>query len=288
MLQIEKLSFGYTKKAQVLFEISASIRPGITFLIGENGSGKTTLIKLLASILPSESAISFDGLPCGTQKYKSELAYLPQSFDIYSALKVKQILSFVAGLRGVEKRTVMSSVESAAKSSNITDFLEKRFKDCSGGIQRRVGIACTLIGTPNLILLDEPTVGIDPKERIQLYHTLKTCFVDKTVIISTHILDDLDLLANHIMMLHNGRLSFHGTYKDFCGDLEGKVYLTDCPYSEISNDPHIVVLSKSDDSDLSGFYRVFSDDQLPAPKFKMVKPTSEDIWIYHQSKAGEK
>ncbi len=288
MLQIENLNFSYSRRKKILSNINVTLRPGFTFLLGENGSGKTTFLKLVAGILPSKKSIVFNGIQSESMSFKNELAYLPQAFEVYPSLKVNEILRFVAGLRGLDRHSVKETVEQAAESTNIENVLDKKFKSCSGGIQRRVGLACVLIGTPNLILLDEPTVGIDPKERIQLYHILKDCFADKTVIVSTHILDDIDVLADDVLMLHDGHISYHGSYEDFCGILDGKVYTTDCPYSEIIGYNDITILSKSNRGDTPEVYRVYSSTALPAPQFTPVQANNEDIWIYHQSLGGDK
>ena len=166
MLQIENLNFTYNRGKKVLSNINVTLHPGFTFLLGENGSGKTTFLKLVAGILPSKKSITFNGIQSESMSFKNELAYLPQAFEVYPSLKVNEILNFVAGLRGLDKHLAKAAVEQAAERTNIENVLDKKFRSCSGGIQRRVGLACVLIGTPNLILLDEPTVGIDPKERI--------------------------------------------------------------------------------------------------------------------------
>ena len=288
MLQIENLDFGYNRRKKILSNINVTLRPGFTFLLGENGSGKTTFLKLVAGILPSKKSITFNGIQSESMSFKNELAYLPQAFEVYPSLKVNEILSFVAGLRGLDRHSTKEAVEQAVASTNIENVLNSKFKSCSGGIQRRVGVACVLIGTPNLILLDEPTVGIDPKERIQLYHILKNCFSDRTVIVSTHILDEIDKLADHVLMLHNGQRSYHGSYEDFCGILDGKVYTTDCPYSDIIGHHDIIILSKSNRGGAPEAYRVYSPTVLPSPQFNPVQPTNEDIWIYHQNGGGDK
>lgn len=288
MLQIENLNFAYNRRKKILSNINVTLRPGFTFLLGENGSGKTTFLKLVAGILPSKKSITFNGIQSESMSFKNELAYLPQAFEVYPSLKVNEILCFVAGLRGLDRHSVKEAVERAAESTNIENILDKKFKSCSGGIQRRVGLACILIGTPNLVLLDEPTVGIDPKERIQLYHILKDCFSDKTVIVSTHILDDIDVLADDILMLHDGQISYHGSYEEFCRILDGNVYTTDCPYSEIMEYHDITILSKSNRGGAPEVYRVYSPIALPSPQFTPVQASNEDIWIYHQSGGGDK
>ena len=288
MLQIENLNFTYNRGKKVLSNINVTLHPGFTFLLGENGSGKTTFLKLVAGILPSKKSITFNGIQSESMSFKNELAYLPQAFEVYPSLKVNEILNFVAGLRGLDKHLAKAAVEQAAERTNIENVLDKKFRSCSGGIQRRVGLACVLIGTPNLILLDEPTVGIDPKERIQLYHILKDCFADKTVIVSTHILDDIDVLADNGLMLHDGQISYHGSYEEFCRTLDGKVYTTDLSYSEIVGYHDIVILSKSNRGGIPEVYRVYSPVALPASQFTPVQANNEDIWIYHQSRSGDK
>ena len=280
MLEIKDLCFAYPHKKMIIQGLTLTIEPGFTFLIGENGSGKTTLLKLIAGILPSlPGSIMLNEFDCGTEKYKEDLAYLPQEFKVYPGLKTKEILGFVAELRGIKRKLVQREIDTVSTKTNITEYLTTKFKHCSGGIQRRIGIACTMIGDQELVLLDEPTVGIDPKERTKLYETLKTCFAGKTVIISTHILDDIEVLADKILMLDRGGISYYGTYNNFKNSLQGKLYTTSLPLETITKDTSIKVLSSST-NDLRTVYRVFSANELPSNDYEHVIATNDDIWTY--------
>lgn len=219
MLKIDNLNFSYKKGVPVLKDINIEIRPGFTLLVGENGSGKSTLINCITGSLKGSGVIEIDGVSCGSKEYAGFLSYMPQVFDVYPMLKVKEILYFIAGLKGVERADVHANVLDAAERTNIQPFLELKFKKCSEGMKRRVGIAAALLGSAKVAILDEPTAGVDPKERRQFYRTIKDCFKGRTVIISTHILDDIESLADNIIMLSHGRITCNMPYNQFITSL---------------------------------------------------------------------
>lgn len=219
MLNIENLNFGYKKNKPILKNINLSIGSGFALLVGENGSGKSTLINCITGQLTGSGVIKINGMQCGSTEYARQISYLPQVFDVYPMLKVREILEFIAGLKGVPKNEVKDAVEHAGQKTNTLSFLEIKFKKCSEGMKRRVGIAAALMGDAQVIILDEPTAGIDPKERRQFYRTIKECFEGKTVIISTHILDDVESLADSIIMLSRGRVTCHLPYGEFLDSL---------------------------------------------------------------------
>lgn len=225
MLSIKNLNFAYKRNSPVLKDISLEIGSGFTLLVGENGSGKSTLINCITGQLKGSGSIEIDGVACGSREYAGRLSFLPQVFDVYPMLKVHEILRFIAGLKGVPRDRVAAQVADAAKRTNIESFLDKKFKKCSEGMKRRVGIAAALLGDAEVVILDEPTAGIDPKERRQFYRTIKECFDKKTVIISTHILDDIESLASSIIMLSHGRITCHMPYDQFMGSLGQKATL---------------------------------------------------------------
>lgn len=279
MLKIENVSYTYKgKKAlPVLNNINLEIGEGFTFLVGENGSGKTTVIKLITGILPLLSgSIEVNGVAVGTAEYRKKLAYLPQVFDIYPQLKVREALSFVAGLKGVS-----ANIEEVAKLARIDGFLDKKMKQCSEGMRRRVGIASTLVGEPEIVIMDEPTAGIDPKERISFYKTVKECFAGKTVLISTHVLSDVDYLAENIAMLSCGKLAYSGDYNVYRHSLDGRVFSVDCSVRELDElGERYIVLStrKTDEGYCCHIINNGNDDLSLAP----VEATMEDIWLYYE------
>lgn len=224
MLEIKNVSYSYNRKSPVLHEINLSLDRGFNLLIGENGSGKTTLIKNMTGILPlQQGEITLGGAPVSNREYQKKISYLPQSFDVYPKLTVRDILRFVASVKsGLDRQAAEQQIADIMELTHIADFAGKKLKDCSEGMRRRVGIATALVGDPEVVILDEPTAGVDPKERFQFYKTIQACFQDKIVLISTHILDDVDFLATNIIMLSGGRIRYSGSYAQFKDTLNGK------------------------------------------------------------------
>ena len=219
MLNINHLSFGYKKRVTTLHNINLSLGPGFTILAGENGSGKTTLMRCLNGTLRSSGSIDIDGVKCGTKEYSQLISYLPQVFDVYPMLKVREILIFMAGLKGVPRASRCLAVDKAAHMANVDAYMDKSFRSCSEGMKPRVGIAASLIGDPQVVILDEPTAGVDPGERRNFYRAVKTCFNGKIVLISTHIFDDIDCLADTIVMLSQGCITCNMRYEKFLSSL---------------------------------------------------------------------
>lgn len=288
MLEIRNLSFAYGKKAPVLRDITLSIDAGFHFLIGENGSGKTTLIKTLTGLLsPQWGDVRLDGIPVSDIEYRKKISYLPQSFNVYPSLTVREILRFVASAKsGLEKAELERQISNIMSLTHTADYAHKKLKNCSEGMRRRVGIAAALVGDPEVVILDEPTAGIDPKERFQFYRTIRACFEGKTVLISTHILDDIDFLATHVIMLSKGRVKFTGKYSDFLNALTGKVFEISCDSTAanaILQRYQVLSVSRSGNSVL---YKIVSD-AMPEddPLIKTIVPAeaaAEDIWLYFQ------
>ena len=224
MLEINNLSYSYNRKSPVLHEINLSFDRGFNLLIGENGSGKTTLIKNMTGILSlQQGEITLNGVPVSNREYQAKISYLPQSFDVYPKLTVREILRFVASVKsGLDRQAAEQQLTDIMELTHIADFAGKKLKDCSEGMRRRAGIATALVGDPEVVILDEPTAGVDPKERFQFYKTIQTCFSDKIVLISTHILDDVDFLATNVIMLSGGRIRYTGSYAEFKNTLKDK------------------------------------------------------------------
>lgn len=224
MLEIKNVSYSYHRKSPVLHEINLSLDTGFNLLIGENGSGKTTLIKNMTGILPlQQGEITLGGVPVSNREYQTKISYLPQSFDVYPKLTVREILRFVASVKsGLDKQAAEQQLTDIMELTHIADFAGKKLKDCSEGMRRRVGIATALVGDPEVVILDEPTAGVDPKERFQFYKTIQACFPNKIVLISTHILDDVDFLATNVIMLSGGRIRYTGNYAEFKNTLKDK------------------------------------------------------------------
>ena len=282
MLAIENLQYSYKKAPAILSDINLHIDCGFCFLVGENGSGKSTLLKNIANILRGSGKISINGVSWDEASYNQRLAYLPQDFDSYPNLRVNEVLDFVAGLKGITPPLRAEHVQNAAHRLNLQSYLKKRMKECSGGMRRRVGIATTLIGSPDVVLLDEPTAGIDPKERFQFYQSLKECFNGKIVLISTHILDDAEYLADSIIMLSHGVVKYQDSYHSFRHSLDGKVYEFTCQKSEMRNiAAQYTLLDYSEQPDGKILCRLVADNCNSAVGHA-VPATIGDLWLYYQ------
>ncbi|NLU53317.1 MAG: ATP-binding cassette domain-containing protein [Clostridiaceae bacterium] len=282
MLKVSNVTYSYKNDQPVLKNVSFTLRDGIAFLLGENGSGKTTLLKVITSILTSEGTLSINGIDSRSDEYKSLISYLPQEFDIYPELKIVDILRFVALLKKVDKSKVNLEVRKAAKRVNIEDILDKTFKKCSCGMKRRVGIATALIGNPQMVVMDEPTAGIDPKERIAFYKTIRECFEGKNVLISTHILDDIEILADNVVMLARGEVTYCGSYKEFRNSLNGRLFQIE---SKVGEPPVALSGCRVLSSEKQGTvvkYRVVGDAGIMPECAVPIDPATEDIWLYYQ------
>jgi ABC-2 type transport system ATP-binding protein len=290
MLTVEDLTFSYRRKHCVLCDVSFSLKPGITLLVGENGSGKSTLMQILTGALYSKSPILLNDKVMGDNLRKKKMAYLPQEFDFYPSLTVYEVLRFVGSSKGVEKQRLAQEITSAAAQVNIANVMHKKIKQCSVGIRRRVGIAAALLGDPEIVILDEPTAGIDPKERTHFYQIIKKCFSNKIVLLATHILDDMDILADYVLMLTCGRITYDGTYHNFRHSLDNNLYqletitLSDDEKDFISNG---ILLSEVHSEDKT-IYRVVATKNYTqlTEHCIQVKPTSKDIWLYYQRESN--
>ena len=289
MLSVRNLSFQYRKGENAIRNISFDLPTGFTLLIGENGSGKTTLIRNIVGGLKAQTgAVSIDGVQQNDSSFYQKLSYLPQEFSIYPSLKNREILQFIATQKGVEKDALAEAIATAAKQANITQFLDRKFKQCSLGMQKRIGIAAALLGDPAVVVLDEPTAGIDPKERLSFYHVVRECFKEKSVLLSTHILDDMNHLADNVLMLKSGEVVYQGRYIDFCHALDGRLFESFSPNRDSPNLPKDAVVITEESTQGGTVYRFLRKGAENSAdfKYKNVDPTTEDIWNYYSQNHG--
>ena len=184
--------------------------PNLIGILGPNGAGKTTLMKLLiAALTPTKGEILLDGKKLLSQEkqLKSQLGYLPQSFGLFDELTVWQFIDYMAALKGIQDKT---AIETVLEQVNLADQCKTRIRRLSGGMRQRVGIAQALLGSPRLIILDEPTVGLDPEERVKFRNLFSEMASDKIVLLSTHIVEDVQSICNRVLVLHQGKILFDG------------------------------------------------------------------------------
>ena len=211
-IQISHLTMTYPTGKTALRDVDLELKsPALTGLLGPNGAGKSTLMKLLtASLLPTAGAITVDGQPLARQerRLKASLGYLPQSFGLYDELTVWQFLDYMAALKGI--RNGKPTIESAICATNLEEKRKAPIRTLSGGQRQRVGIAQALLGDPELLILDEPTVGLDPEERIAFRNLFSRMAQERLVLLSTHIIEDVQSVCNQLVVIHQGSVRFIG------------------------------------------------------------------------------
>ncbi len=224
-ISISNIDMVYPSGKKALCGINASIEsPSLIGLLGPNGAGKTTLMKLLvAGLLPSSGQITLDGLPLikNEGRLKSSLGYLPQHFGLYDELTVWQFLDYMAALKQI--KNAKGEIAAALRDARLETLQKKRIGTLSGGQRQRVGIAQALLGDPEFLIFDEPTVGLDPEERINFRNLFSRTAREKIVLLSTHIIEDIQSICNRIIVLNHGRILFDGAPAELIRRAQGHV-----------------------------------------------------------------
>lgn len=217
-------SYGNNK---ALNNFSATLDNGIYALLGPNGAGKSTLINILAGLIPATSGnITFDGedtLKMG-ERFRSLLGFMPQYPGFYPDFTAEQLMLYIASLKGLKKSKAKAECEKLLGEVNLTDKKDKRIKSFSGGMKQRLGLAQALIGEPAILILDEPTAGLDPKERVRFRNLISRLSSQMTVIFCTHIVSDIETIANEVLLLKRGELIGKGPVSELTDTLKGKVW----------------------------------------------------------------
>lgn len=226
MLSVEHVTKRYGNFT-ALGDISLAFTSGVYGLLAPNGAGKTTLIKMLTTLLfPSEGQILWDGediLSLG-ETYRGLLGYLPQQFGYYPTYTPRQFLLYAAALQRIPRPQAKRRIEELLALVGLADAAGKKMKQLSGGMLRRVGIAQAMLNNPRLLILDEPTAGLDPRERVRFRNLIHSLAADRIVILSTHIVSDIETIAGQIVMFRDHRLYCCDTPTAICAQLKGKVF----------------------------------------------------------------
>ena len=219
-LIIDRLTKQYQNKIAV-DRISLRMYKGVYGLLGANGAGKTTLMRMLCGILkPTSGTITFDNLDVTTEEYRSELGYLPQDFGYYPEFTGMDFLLYMAALKGLDKSYAKRKALQLLKEVSLQDKANKKIKTYSGGMKQRLGIAQALLNDPKILVLDEPTAGLDPKERVKFRDLIAELGKESIVLLSTHIISDIEHIADVVLMIKNGQLIYQGRKDDGLEDLE--------------------------------------------------------------------
>lgn len=219
-LVIDRLTKQYQNRIAV-DRISVNLQKGVYGLLGANGAGKTTLMRMLCGILkPTGGTITFDGIDVGEEAYRAILGYLPQDFGYYPEFSAMDFLLYLAALKGIPKAQAKRRARELLELVSLQEVSRKKIKTFSGGMKQRLGIAQALLNDPKLLVLDEPTAGLDPKERVRFRNLIESLGKDSIVLLSTHIVSDIEHIADEVLMMKDGQLIYQGKWDDEKGDLE--------------------------------------------------------------------
>lgn len=219
-LKIDNLTKQYGNKTAI-DQVSFSLTPGVTGLLGANGAGKSTLMRMVCGVMkPTSGSITLDQYDVTEKEYRNLIGYLPQDFGYYPEFTGMEFLLYVAALKGLDRQTAGMRSRELLEQVNLEKDGAKKIKTYSGGMKRRLGIAQALLNRPKLIVLDEPTAGLDPKERVRFRHIFEQLCRDNIVLLSTHIVSDIEKCADRVMVIKEGKKVFDGTEEETGKDLE--------------------------------------------------------------------
>ena len=216
----DRLSKQFDSKIAV-DRVSLRLAPGVTGLLGANGAGKTTLMRLICGILkPTAGTVALDGMDVKTEEYRAALGYLPQDFGYYPDFSGLDFLLYMAALKGLDKSAARRKSLELLDMVGLADVYRKKVKTYSGGMRQRLGIAQALLNDPKLLILDEPTAGLDPRERVRFRELIAQLGKDSIVLLSTHIVSDVEHIAGTVLMMKDGQIIFNGQWDKSHKDLE--------------------------------------------------------------------
>jgi len=282
-LELLDLCKNYGKNVAVR-PLNLTLRPGIYGFLGPNGAGKTTLMNMLADCLsPTGGNILCDGKSIWDlgAKYRMRIGYLPQNVGMYRHFSGREMLSYFASLKGIKDRgEARREIEDLLEKVNLHSEGHKKVGKYSGGMKRRLGIAGALLGNPELLIFDEPTAGLDPKERLRFKSMLTELASSRIIILATHIVSDIEDLAHRILLIKEGLLLGDGTLKEHLKSLDEKMWTTTIPASETETlKSRLDVFSVKYDGSFA-VARVYSE-KVPIDGAKRAIPTLDDLYMYH-------
>lgn len=275
MLEIKNLQFGFGRK-KILKNITFSFEPGVYGLLGPNGAGKTTMMRCIAGLyaVPPKS-ISYRGNPLHNGKRPAfQIGYLPQKYGMYKDLTLSQMLHLIADMKGIKDKEAERHVRSALEFVNLSDRAESRVKELSGGMVRRAGIAQALLGDPEIIIFDEPTAGLDPEERLRFQNIIAEIKKDKIIIISTHIVEDVEAVCDQVAVMQDGHIAFSGSRQEIAELARGKIY--EVPLQKLDAIKPPYYKQKLYERDGVQNYRIISQEPQD---FQLMEPNVEDGYI---------
>lgn len=279
-IQIQNLTKSYGRKV-ALNNVSLTISQGMFGLLGPNGAGKTTLMKVLTTLTPQTSGnVTICGIPVTEQnQIRQMIGYLPQDFSMYGNMSAYEALDYLAVLSGMHKKERQKKVPELLEKVNLNTQSKTKVKAMSGGMKRRLGIAQAIIHNPKVIIVDEPTAGLDPEERVRFRNLLSEIAKDRIVILSTHIVGDIEAVCEKIAVLKQGEIVFNGTVSELLQQVENKVYMIEAASAELPILKEKYLVTGILTSGSTAQVKIVSDT-TPLTGAKLCKPDVEDAYLY--------
>ena len=280
-LKVENLYKSYRNK-EALKNINISMKQGTYGLLGENGAGKSTLMRILTTVdFQTEGKVTFNGedILKLDEKYRNLLGYMPQDYSVFPSFTAKDFLEYMGVLKGISKEELKKRIPEVLEIVNLSDVAHKKVKTFSGGMKRRVGIAQAILNDPKILILDEPTAGLDPKERIRFSNIISAMSEDKIVILSTHIVSDIEAIANDLIIIKEGEILELEKIDNLVGRVKGKVWgalIDQTTFVKLNNERQIIH-RKQQGKDILVRY---AGEKYEGIANKSLDPSLEDYYMY--------
>ncbi len=280
-LAIESLGKRYPGRGWALSEFTLTLTPGVTGLLGPNGAGKSTLMRILATVTkPSAGRVLWNGadLARDPDSLRETLGYLPQDFGVYPQLSALEFLDYIAAAKGLEPHTARARIDQLLELVNLTDARHRALGGFSGGMRQRVGIAQALLNDPSVLIVDEPTAGLDPEERVRFRNLLGELSGERIVLLSTHIVSDVEATATRIVVMGQGLLLADATPEALLEQVASRVWELEVPASELDalRARHLVGATLRRGA--SVLVRLVADER-PSAAARPASPTLEDAYL---------
>lgn len=282
MLTSDNISKQYGDN-KALKDFSYEFVPGVYGLLGPNGAGKSTLMNIMTDNLKQTSGkLKYDGTDIHDlgREYRKHIGYVPQQQQVFPGFTLRRFLLYISGLKGLDKKTASEQISDIVKKVNLDDVMDRKLSAFSGGMKQRALLAQALLGTPSIIILDEPTAGLDPNERIRFRNIVSKVAFDRIVIIATHVVSDIQFIANSIIILNGGRIEACGAPWELCDEIKGKVFEIQADEGDI---PDIEKEFKVADmvKDRDGVRVRVVGDRVPyGYGYTEKEPSLEDVYLY--------
>lgn len=263
--------------------LSATLTPGVYGLLGANGAGKTTLMRMICDVLkPTSGSVVWNGAPIERlgERYRSVLGYLPQDFGYYPDFSALDFMLYLSALKGLDSKAAKRRSMELLDLVGLKNVAKRKVKTFSGGMKQRLGVAQAVINDPQVLVLDEPTAGLDPKERVRFRNLISALAQDKVVILSTHIVSDVEYIADEILIMRAGQIVASGTIEEILAQVSGVVW--ECVVTPREADvmsARMAVGNVRYDHAGMAIVRIVSDT-APHSSARLVEPTLEDVYLY--------